>query len=205
MLIMIHGVSRNLTERDGGGRLRRNRETYVSRIGRETRMSTTTDTSLDPIALAGDEGEALWFLGTLATIKASSETTDGRVAVIEHLAPRGAGSPLHVHRREDEWFYVTRGRADLLGRRRGDRRAGRLVRLRPARRPAHVRRHLRRGPLPPRHRARRLRGLHARGRRARRRRCRSRRRRASRPTSSGWRALAAEYGIEILGPPGIPA
>ena len=62
-----------------------------------------------PIALAAGEGEALWFLGTLATIKASSETTAGRVAVIEHLAPRGSGSPLHVHRREDEWFYVIEG------------------------------------------------------------------------------------------------
>jgi oxalate decarboxylase/phosphoglucose isomerase-like protein (cupin superfamily) len=27
--------------------------------------------------------------------------------VIEHLAPRGTGSPLHVHNNEDEWFYVT--------------------------------------------------------------------------------------------------
>jgi quercetin dioxygenase-like cupin family protein len=61
------------------------------------------------IAFQRDEGEALWFLGTLATIKASSETTDGRVAVIEHLAPQGMGSPLHVHSREDEWFYILEG------------------------------------------------------------------------------------------------
>ena len=45
----------------------------------------------------------------LATIKASHETTGGRVAVIEHRGPQGAGSPLHVHRNEDEWFYVTEG------------------------------------------------------------------------------------------------
>ena len=51
----------------------------------------------------------MWFLGCLATIKASAETTAGRVAAIEHLAPRGSGSPLHVHHREDEWFYVTEG------------------------------------------------------------------------------------------------
>lgn len=62
-----------------------------------------------PIALAPEEGEALWAFGFLATLKASSETTDGRVAVIEHLGSRGAGSPLHVHRREDEWFYVLDG------------------------------------------------------------------------------------------------
>jgi hypothetical protein len=29
--------------------------------------------------------------------------------VIEHLAPRGSGSPLHVHHNEDEWFYVIEG------------------------------------------------------------------------------------------------
>src|SRR6266508_4493902 len=72
-------------------------------------MSATASTAISPIALRQDEGESLWFLGVLATIKASSETTDGRVAVIEHLAPEAAGSPLHVHHNEDEWFYVTEG------------------------------------------------------------------------------------------------
>ena len=48
-------------------------------------------------------------MGALARIKASSEMTDGRVAVIEQLAPQGVGSPLHVHHREDEWFYVSEG------------------------------------------------------------------------------------------------
>src|SRR3989442_14204578 len=72
-------------------------------------MRPTASTALSPVALHKDEGEALWFLGGFATSKASSETTDGRVAVIEHLAPQGAGSPLHVHHNEDEWFYVNEG------------------------------------------------------------------------------------------------
>ncbi len=62
-----------------------------------------------PIALKREEGEAIWFLGVLAIIKAGGEQTGGRFAAIEHLAPQGAGSPLHVHRREDEWFYITEG------------------------------------------------------------------------------------------------
>ena len=70
---------------------------------------STTSHELAPIALAPDAGEALWFLGTLVTIKSTAETTGGRVAVTENLAPRGSGSPLHVHRREDEWFYVIEG------------------------------------------------------------------------------------------------
>ena len=72
-------------------------------------MQVSTGASLAPVALQPGEGEAIWFLGVLATIKSSSASSDGRVAVIEHLAPRGGGSPLHVHRREDEWFYVLEG------------------------------------------------------------------------------------------------
>ncbi len=72
-------------------------------------MTDGTDPAVQPIALQPDEGEAIWSFGVLATIKASSETTAGRVGVIEHLGPQGAGSPLHVHRREDEWFYVIEG------------------------------------------------------------------------------------------------
>lgn len=70
---------------------------------------TETVPTVVPIAHGPDEGEALWFLGTLVTVKAGSATTAGRVAVLKHLAPRGAGSPLHVHRNEDEWFYVVEG------------------------------------------------------------------------------------------------
>ncbi|MGI9657868.1 MAG: quercetin 2,3-dioxygenase [Gaiellaceae bacterium] len=72
-------------------------------------MSSPPTSSVAPIAHAPGEGEALWFLGFLVTIKASGETTNGRVSVIEHLGPEGSGPPLHVHRNEDEWFYVTEG------------------------------------------------------------------------------------------------
>jgi quercetin dioxygenase-like cupin family protein len=76
--------------------------------GKESTMTNTSE-SIRPIAAGPGEGEAIWFMGVLATVKASAETTGGAVAVIEHLAPRGAGSPLHVHTREDEWFYVIEG------------------------------------------------------------------------------------------------
>jgi len=72
-------------------------------------MGTDSAPSVAPIALQPGEGDARWFLGFLVTIKSSAQTTDGRVAVVEHLAPEGAGSPLHVHHREDEWFYVIDG------------------------------------------------------------------------------------------------
>src|SRR5438876_10458738 len=66
-------------------------------------------TTAVPIALQQGEGEARWFLGALCTIKSSADKTGGRVAVTENWAPRGHGSPLHVHHREDEWFYVLSG------------------------------------------------------------------------------------------------
>ena len=63
----------------------------------------------NPIAHRQGEGDARWFLGALTTIKSTGEATGGRVAVTENWAPRGHGSPLHVHHNEDEWFYVLSG------------------------------------------------------------------------------------------------
>ena len=83
--------------------------TRTPQPNKETPMTASQTSAVSPIVHGPDDGEALWFLGTLLTIKSSAETTDGRVCVTENLAPRGAGSPLHVHRDEDEWFYVTEG------------------------------------------------------------------------------------------------
>lgn len=74
---------------------------------------TTQETTLAPISQGPGEGDPIWFFGGLTTIKADGSATDGRVMVIENLAPRGAGSPLHVHHREDEWFYVLEGELTL--------------------------------------------------------------------------------------------
>lgn len=71
--------------------------------------ATDVVTPIFPLAQELDESEAIWFLGTLALVRASKESTDGHMAVIEMLAPPGFGSPLHVHGREDEWFYVIEG------------------------------------------------------------------------------------------------
>jgi quercetin dioxygenase-like cupin family protein len=54
------------------------------------------------------EGEAWWWFGALATIKATGEQTDGRYSLVEILAPEGDGV-YHVHRFEDEGFYTLEG------------------------------------------------------------------------------------------------
>jgi quercetin dioxygenase-like cupin family protein len=55
------------------------------------------------------EGEALWWIGMLATIKATKEQTGGQYTLVEVLAPDGFASPLHVHHFEDEGFWILEG------------------------------------------------------------------------------------------------
>ena len=55
------------------------------------------------------EGEALWWLGMLATIKVTAEQTGRRYSLVEILAPDGYEAVLHVHHQEDEGFYILEG------------------------------------------------------------------------------------------------
>lgn len=67
------------------------------------------DTNPIGYALGYEDGEALWFFGTLATFKATAEQTGGRYTLIEQVAPRGVATPLHVQPEDDESFYVLEG------------------------------------------------------------------------------------------------
>lgn len=60
-------------------------------------------------ACEAGEGERIWFTNNLMTLKATSETTGGAYSLMEAMAPAGSGPPLHVHRREDESFWVLEG------------------------------------------------------------------------------------------------
>ncbi len=64
-------------------------------------------------AVANDEGEALWWFGALAVIKATSEDTGGQMTIVEVTEPPGAEAPLHVHHREDEAFFILEGSVTL--------------------------------------------------------------------------------------------
>jgi quercetin dioxygenase-like cupin family protein len=57
---------------------------------------------------AAGQGERLWFLGTLAIVRAPGEAVDGRFALIEFLFPRHASPPLHTHP-QDESYIVLEG------------------------------------------------------------------------------------------------
>ena len=164
---------------------------------------STTDT-IAPIVAGPGEGEALWAFDSLALVKSTAQTTGGAVAVVELLGPKGSGSPLHVHTREDEWFYVIEGELTFwVGGTVSVAPAGSFVfgpkgiphtflvsseraRFLLVTEPAGFEGFMRAAgvpaarmeiPPPP----------------------------AAPPDMGAMVALAAEYGIEILGPPGIPA
>jgi quercetin dioxygenase-like cupin family protein len=64
------------------------------------------------------EGEQVWFLGTLATIRIPGEAVADRYALIEFLFPRDASPPLHTHP-QDESYIVLDGEVLLVA---GDQR-----------------------------------------------------------------------------------
>ena len=63
-----------------------------------------------PYMVQRNEGEAVWFLNTLAHYKADETSTAGQFGLVEFVLPPGFEPPLHVHHREDEAFYVLEGR-----------------------------------------------------------------------------------------------
>jgi mannose-6-phosphate isomerase-like protein (cupin superfamily) len=71
----------------------------------------STEQPLAPAAVAGDEGEARWWFGGLAVIKATGAETGGQMTIVEMTEPPGVDAPLHVHYREDEAFWILEGSA----------------------------------------------------------------------------------------------
>jgi quercetin dioxygenase-like cupin family protein len=67
---------------------------------------------------AAGDGERLWFVGTLATIRVPGEAVDDRYALIEFLFPQYASPPRHTHP-QDESYIVLEGRVTVLA---GERR-----------------------------------------------------------------------------------
>jgi quercetin dioxygenase-like cupin family protein len=65
--------------------------------------------TLDRESVPTDEGEAWWWFGSLAVIKATAADTGGQMTIVEITEPPGTEAPLHVHHREDEGFWVLEG------------------------------------------------------------------------------------------------
>ncbi|MDG4784746.1 cupin domain-containing protein [Micromonospora sp. WMMD1102] len=72
-----------------------------------------TDAAIRPFVRREAEGETLWFLSSLVTVKADGAATGGRVTVVEFVNPPGFAPPVHRHLAEDEMFYVISGAAEF--------------------------------------------------------------------------------------------
>lgn len=55
------------------------------------------------------EGESIWIAGDTYNFKLTGKDTDGSYFMVEAPVPPGAGPPPHVHKNEDECFYVLEG------------------------------------------------------------------------------------------------
>ena len=71
-------------------------------------------TNRGPVALSSGQGEALWCAGALSVVKAGAGQTAGAYSLIEDLAPKGSGPPLHRHVDDDEAFYVLDGEMTMF-------------------------------------------------------------------------------------------
>jgi quercetin dioxygenase-like cupin family protein len=66
---------------------------------------------LKPVYTPADGGEALWWMGGLAVIRASAKDTGGTFSIIDVTEPPNTEAPLHVHHNEDEGFWILEGNA----------------------------------------------------------------------------------------------
>ena len=65
--------------------------------------------TLKPSRVGSGEGEARWWFGALAEIKATAGDTGGQLTIIEVTSHPGTEAPLHVHHRDDEAFWILEG------------------------------------------------------------------------------------------------
>ncbi len=68
-----------------------------------------SDSGAEGFVLGSDEGDAYHWLGSLTINKVLGRSTLGGLDVVDHRVPAGYAPPLHVHRGQDEVFYVLDG------------------------------------------------------------------------------------------------
>lgn len=73
--------------------------------------------TLEPkLLLTPHDGGTSWELGSRITCKVASKDVNNAYCVLEVVLPPGVGSPLHIHRREDEILYVVSGECEIRSR-----------------------------------------------------------------------------------------
>src|SRR5688500_649068 len=76
-------------------------------------MNATHTTANHGHSIAAGDGERIWIVGDTMTLKATGESTDGSLVLLENLTAPGGGPPPHIHTREDEFWYVLDGTFEI--------------------------------------------------------------------------------------------
>ena len=78
-------------------------------------MTSATLTQLNGELLhrPSGSGETYWGPGDMYRFLVTGQETGGAYFAMEAFVPPGGGPPLHIHRNEDETFYVVEGRVDF--------------------------------------------------------------------------------------------
>jgi mannose-6-phosphate isomerase-like protein (cupin superfamily) len=58
--------------------------------------------------------QPLWFIDNLVHVHVDGDASGGALALLDERGRRGNMPPLHVHRRDDETFYVLEGELTLF-------------------------------------------------------------------------------------------
>jgi mannose-6-phosphate isomerase-like protein (cupin superfamily) len=58
--------------------------------------------------------QPLWFIDNVVHVHVDGDASGGALAVLEDRGRRGSMPPLHVHRRDDETFFVLEGEVTLF-------------------------------------------------------------------------------------------
>ena len=72
-----------------------------------------TTTLVVPYTRAKSLEHTIWYGAARMTFLATSEDTDGQLAIVEIEGRRGTEPPRHVHSREDESVYVLAGEVEF--------------------------------------------------------------------------------------------
>lgn len=78
--------------------------------------------------VGAQQGEALWTLNTLTRLLTEASATNGAMGAWEWWGTSAGNPPLHVHHREDEFFYILEGHVTFeVGEKRLEAAAGDFV------------------------------------------------------------------------------
>jgi quercetin dioxygenase-like cupin family protein len=78
-----------------------------------TRNEQTTANNPQVLHVPAGKGERLWIVGDTYTYKATSETTNGSLFLMEASVPPQGGPPPHIHHANDEAFWVLEGEVEV--------------------------------------------------------------------------------------------